>query len=334
MTAPIRPNRLGCASEIAMSPALRHDLISEATLVFASAMVCYTANGETITTGDALPARHLPFAILRHGTFYLDDFPFLYEGKDAYWARKVGEHYVSFYPVGAAVLALPFYVPAVFSAGTTHAEARSAELEKLAASGTVALSVAFLYAALTRLASRRWAFTLAVAYGLGTSSLSVSSQALWQHGPAQLCLALGIFFFVLGRERPLFTMLAGLPLAFAIVSAAPARRCHAGARVPPRSVRAPALALRHRAHSLRHHARMVGRGSCGRCLLGRRKLEQAARRHRQASRNPLVVERQSAHQRVSRGVARADPARRAFADRSRSASRSAARETGRGRSPP
>jgi hypothetical protein len=200
-----------------MSPALRHDLLSEATIAFALAMICYTANGKTIPSGDTLPARYLPFAILQQGTFYLDDFPFLYESEDAYWAQKVGDHYVSYYPVGAAVLALPFYVPAVLWTGATPEEARSAELEKLAASGIVALSVAFMYTALRRLASRPWAFALAVAYGLGTSSLSVSSQALWQHGPAQLCLALGIFFLVRGRERPVFTMLAGLPLAFAFV---------------------------------------------------------------------------------------------------------------------
>jgi hypothetical protein len=200
-----------------MPAALRHDALSEAAIVFALAMICYTANGKTIPSGDALPARYLPFAILQRGSFYLDEFPFLYAGADAYWAQKVGDHYVSLYPVGAAVLAVPFYAPAVLWTGTTPGQARGPELEKLAASGMVALSVAFLYAALRTLASRRWALAIVVAYGLGTSSLSVSSQALWQHGPAQLCLAIGIFLFVCGREMPFFTMLAGLPLAFAVV---------------------------------------------------------------------------------------------------------------------
>ena len=66
-----------------MPAVLRHDTLSEAAIVFAVAMICYTANGKTIASGDTLPARVLPFAILQQGSFYLDDFPFLYAGKDA-----------------------------------------------------------------------------------------------------------------------------------------------------------------------------------------------------------------------------------------------------------
>ena len=79
--------------------------------------------------------------------------------------RTIGDHYVSFYPVGAAVLAVPFYAPAVLWTGASPGEARSGELEKLAASGMVALSVAFLYGALRTVARRGWALTLAVVYG-------------------------------------------------------------------------------------------------------------------------------------------------------------------------
>ena len=46
---------------------LREDAWSEATMMFALAMVCYTANGKSIGSGDTLPARCLPFGVLRQG---------------------------------------------------------------------------------------------------------------------------------------------------------------------------------------------------------------------------------------------------------------------------
>jgi hypothetical protein len=194
---------------------LREDACSKAAIIFALAMICYSANGKTIGSGDTLPARYLPFSILRQGTFYLDDYPFLHRGK-AYWSRRIGGHYVSFYPVGAAIAALPWYAPAVV-AGTEPAERRSADLEKLAAAGTVALSVAALYAALRRIASRG-AFWITLVYALGTSSLSLSSQALWQHGPSQLALSVAILCLVRARETEApWAALAGLPLGFAVV---------------------------------------------------------------------------------------------------------------------
>ncbi len=199
-----------------MTAHLREDACSKAAIIFALAMICYNANGKTIGSGDTLPARYLPFSILRQGSFYLDDYPFLHHRK-AYWARRIGDHYVSSYPVGAPIAALPWYAAAIV-AGTERAEQRSGDLEKLAAAGTVALSVAALYAALCRVSTRRGAFWITLAYALGTSSLSLSSQALWQHGPSQLALSVAILCLVRAREAEApWAGLAGLPLGFAVV---------------------------------------------------------------------------------------------------------------------
>ena len=110
------------------TPRLLPDRVSAATLVFALAMICYTANGKTIGSGDTLPARYLPFGILNRGTFYLNYFPFLHHRK-AYWVRQIGNHRVSFYPVGAAIAALPWYAPAII-AGAQPGERRSEDLGK------------------------------------------------------------------------------------------------------------------------------------------------------------------------------------------------------------
>ncbi len=185
-------------------------------MIFALALICYTGNGRTIPSGDTLPARYLPFSILQHGDLDLDEFPFL-QGDGAYYLRYAHGHWVSFYPVGAALLATPFYVPAVL-AGAQPGEQRSERLEKVAAASLVALSVAVVYATLGLLTDRATTAWITLAYALGTSSFSVSSQGLWQHGPAQLCLAVAAWLLVLGRNgRRSAIAAAGFPLALAVV---------------------------------------------------------------------------------------------------------------------
>ena len=60
-----------------------------------------------------MPAKNLPLSILLHGNFYLDRLVTPGAKKIPYYLRESGGHYVSDYPVGAALMALPFYVPSI-----------------------------------------------------------------------------------------------------------------------------------------------------------------------------------------------------------------------------
>jgi hypothetical protein len=155
--------------------------------------------------------------VLREGDFDLDEFPFLHAAGAPYFLRRVGGRWVSDYPVGAALLALPVYVPAAW--GRMMAESPLvAELEKLSAALVVALSAVAVYATLRELTPRGTTLLLTTAYALGSSSLSVSSQALWQHGASQLGLAVALYCLVRGRRSDRWVGLAGVPLAFAVVA--------------------------------------------------------------------------------------------------------------------
>jgi hypothetical protein len=192
----------------------------DAAIVFTALLAVYLANGRTIWAGDTLPARYLPLSILREGDFDLDEFPFLYDRSRfaiPWFVRRVDGHYVSDYPVGAPVLAVPFYVPAVL-AGIRGDSPAVEQVEKLAAAALVALSAALLYLTLRRLTDRAASLAIALVYGLGTSALSASSQALWQHGAGQLGLAAGLWCLVAGRSDGRWIALAGFPLAFAVIS--------------------------------------------------------------------------------------------------------------------
>jgi hypothetical protein len=180
-------------------------------------LLIYLGNGRTLGSGDTLPARYLPLSVLREADFDLDEFPFLYADGAPYFLRRVGGRWVSDYPVGAALLALPVYVPAAW--GRMEADSPLvAELEKLAAALAVALSAVAVYATLRELIPGRTALLFTAAYALGGSSLSVSSQALWQHGASQLGLAAALYCLVRGRRSDRWVGLAGFPLAFAVIA--------------------------------------------------------------------------------------------------------------------
>jgi hypothetical protein len=189
----------------------------ETTLLLAILLVVYLGNARTLGGGDTLPARYLPLALLRQQTFRLDGFPVLHATCAPYYLAHVGGHYVSVYPVGPALLALPVFLPAAL-AGVPADGPVVAELEKLAAAIMVALSAVLLYRAISRIARRRLALLATAAYALGSSSFSVSSQALWQHGPSQLGLAATLYCLLRGRDQPSWVAWAGLPLSFATIT--------------------------------------------------------------------------------------------------------------------
>lgn len=185
--------------------------------VFSVALIVFLANGRTISGGDSVPAKYLPLSILGHGNFYLDQLVTPGEKKIPYYLAEGGGHYVSDFPVGAALMALPFYVPSIVC-GVSPSSRIFSELEKVSAATLVALSALLLYLAAVRVTANWMAMVLTLLYALGTTSLSVSSQALWQHAPAQLALAAAIYCLVRARDDPRWAGYAGLPLAFEVIT--------------------------------------------------------------------------------------------------------------------
>jgi hypothetical protein len=208
---------------------LSQDILSshETAILFSALLIVYLANGRTLWSSDTLPARFLPLSILREGNFDLNEFLPLDQRGDPslpMYLTLVNGRYVSTYPVGGALLALPFYFPSAIG----HIKPQSLlpwisnshtleQLEKLSAAILTALSAVLLNLVLRHLTSRPLALLITVAYALGTSSFSVSSQALWQHGPSQLALSAALYCLVRGRSEPLWVGFTGLPLALTVV---------------------------------------------------------------------------------------------------------------------
>jgi hypothetical protein len=125
--------------------------------------------------------------------------------------------YVNTFGPGPGLLALPIF--AVRNARTSDPFKRPRDLwfsAKVAASVFVALSVVFVYLACELLTSNRLAMLIAYAYGLGTCVWSISSQALWQHGPNECFLAMGTYFLLKARWHRSFGVLCGLSYGIAV----------------------------------------------------------------------------------------------------------------------
>ncbi|HYN63128.1 MAG TPA: hypothetical protein VES36_00870, partial [Candidatus Limnocylindrales bacterium] len=97
------------------------------------------------------------------------------------------------------VLIAPLYLPAV---GYLHLrdwtdwrlDHVARIMEKLSASLVAALSASLLYLLLRRRVAAPIALLLTLAYAFGTTTWMISSQALWQHGMAQLLVISALLF--------------------------------------------------------------------------------------------------------------------------------------------
>ena len=164
-------------------------------------LLVYNANLRAISAGDCYPARYLPFAIWLHHTVLLDPIaPLTAQGRGqgqggtAFWMLPApGGHTISMYPVVLPVLIAPLYLPAagyLRLQGWTEARLDHAArvMEKLSASAIAALSAALLYLLLRRRVAAPTAVLLTLAYAFGTTTWVIGSQALWQHGMAELLI--------------------------------------------------------------------------------------------------------------------------------------------------
>jgi len=201
----------------AEEPAQHHRDLRTSLLLGLVCLLVYNANLRSISAGDTYPARYLPFGIWRYGSLLLDPIATTTaQGRpNPYWIVKGrGGHDISLYPVVLPVLVAPLYLPAVRyldAEGWTELRLdRTARvMEKLTASLLAASSAALLYLLLRRRAQPRDALLLAVAFAFGTTTWVISSQALWQHGLAEL-LMVGALLLLTGPFTPSRAVAAGL----------------------------------------------------------------------------------------------------------------------------
>ncbi|HEX7672142.1 MAG TPA: hypothetical protein VF395_21250, partial [Polyangiaceae bacterium] len=173
----------------------------------------YNANFRELGLADTIPATLLPASMVQHRNLELDTFDALLRERapgglatlrqQVDWTlaiRLQKGHLRSSYPIGGAILAAPIYAVPVALGWPRHFDDYRA-LGKVSASLFVSLSAGLLFLSLLRFTERGPALFLTATYALGTSAWVIASQAMWQHGPALLCLTLALWGALRLAER-------------------------------------------------------------------------------------------------------------------------------------
>ena len=164
---------------------------SRGLLVVVLCVAAYLSNCRTVPVtrgGDTIPNRLIPFSILMGQGPTLTPFraDFAASGVTTWYLQERRGELVTFYPIGTALAALPFYAPIYgFFAiggmpGSSTLFAISEPAEKITAVAITALAVWLFWLTARRRLPPREAFWAAVAFGLGSSMWATASQMLWQ----------------------------------------------------------------------------------------------------------------------------------------------------------
>jgi hypothetical protein len=253
MTSPGRrePDASAGAVATGRAPRVRHELLLVAALGL-GCWLLFVANCRVIATNDSLGTALAPFALWAGDGLVLDAFLRDEEIQGLYcFTRDARGHWRNAFPSGTTLLAAPLYFPLLFAGDLDPLEPRFLPIarvaEKYAGATLATAAVLALYSLLRRSLERPAAALGALAFALGTPVWSVASQALWQHAPAALALALGLRLLLVDEPRVGTSAAAGLATAL-LVAVRPPDAIFAAAlagialRRPSRAVAVPFFA--------------------------------------------------------------------------------------------
>ena len=124
--------------------------------------------------------------------------------------------YASFFGVGAGLSFLPFACGLLLFSSAPAMSPALYYLGKCAATLFIAGSVVCVFLSARFFLTRRNALFLSIAYALGTSVWSVSSQTLWQHAPNTFFLTLGVYFLLKVPQAKRYAVYTALALGWAV----------------------------------------------------------------------------------------------------------------------
>lgn len=191
----------------------------------ACCFLVYLTNIRSMAAQDSIPARLLPFSLLREGNVDFDEFKWLFSEypRPYYLNHTRSGHWLSAYAIGAPLLVTPLSLPAVWWLHAHHIEDDDVRfrvvtvvMERVGAATFTAASVSLLYLALCSVTTAPFALGTTLVYGLGTNTWAVGSQSMLQHGAAEMMLA-GLSLFLLGDDTRRRAVGAGMFAALGVI---------------------------------------------------------------------------------------------------------------------
>jgi hypothetical protein len=144
-----------------------------------------------------------------------------------YRVQRINENLYNYFPVGAAIVSIPFVAAAdVWFRAVDGVRYRDVLMkgqplfmESLVASSCVAVTAVVLYAiGLSCFGGCVWkSVLLAFIFAFCTSAWSVVSRSLWAHGPSMMLLSVALYLFLRAEHNHSLIPYTGIPLALAYV---------------------------------------------------------------------------------------------------------------------
>jgi hypothetical protein len=164
-----------------------------AVIIGLVAFAVYMSSFRTIAHIDPDTNALLSYSLVRDRDPYLDEFA-ADRDRISFWSFMRNGHIHAPYPPGAALFATPLAAIGTALGIVPPQTAAITIVAKSAGALAAAASVAFVFLLAARVAGRRLGVLVAALYAFGTVTWPISGGALWQHGPAQLFLAMGLLW--------------------------------------------------------------------------------------------------------------------------------------------
>lgn len=205
-------------------------MFTRPVVIFLFFLLFFVGTSRVHVSTDTIGATYLPISLIRSNGFDFEKiYPAIFFQKGLnkdnlpYYIIYKNNHYFSAFPVFSSLLAVPIYLPAVILKGVTFENLDPnailiLSLGKISAAFFAAVSTVFVYLSAMQFINRKKALILTFLYALGTSTLSISSQSLWQHGASQMLLAITVYFFILGQRKKYLLPVTGFFLGLASIT--------------------------------------------------------------------------------------------------------------------
>jgi len=179
-------------------------LLSENKIVIGIFILCFVIyNTYTYVrmSGDTIPAAYLPFSIIFYHNPFFEQFSTGDIAANAYAFVNVNGHLMSIFPIVTPILITPFVFLCSFLMSPDNFTLYIWQIARTASAGIAALAVCIFYLVMIRLVPKKIATISSFIFAFATSTWSISSQALWQHGMVELLLLLMIFIIIKNEEE-------------------------------------------------------------------------------------------------------------------------------------
>ena len=194
----------------------KHTIICIFLILYFAYNTVYVMN----TNGDTVPATVFPLSVLQYHNLFFDQFGQMAINTNTnYGYLLINGHYYSLFPVVTPVLVTPVYA---VSLGLFHVLSVPLTggnillIGKTCAAIITALSGVVVYLVCKELFSKRVALLSTFIYAFGTSTWSISSQALWQQGTGELLLILMLYCIIRNEKAESWTHSAALGILSAL----------------------------------------------------------------------------------------------------------------------